>query len=72
MTFVYGMEPPKEMTEIFGKESTVDIHVRQIFVAFIHYISVGLVVHKGEHLFAIIAYHLAVAPCYCGNGMETI
>ena len=52
------------MAQVGGEKSAVDVLVGEILVGFVHHVVVGVVAHQREHLVAVAAYHLAVAPGY--------
>ena len=52
----------QHIAHVLCKKCAVDVDVGQLVVSLVHNIVVGLILHDGEHLLAVIANHFAVAP----------
>ena len=50
------------MTHIARKKRAVYIAVGQVLIAFVHHITIRLIVHQSEHSVGIAAYHRPFAP----------
>ena len=62
----YAVEATEVVAHVACEEGAVYVAVGQLLISAVHYIVVWVVIHDAEHLLAVGAYHLAVAPGYSG------
>lgn len=60
------MQSAEKIDKVVGEKSAVNIEsFGDILIASVKHVVVWLVVHKPQHLAAIVANHLAVSPGNC-------